>query len=152
MEDLADRATTLVANPAPVGLYSFWVGFTALLVLKMTLGSLRWFATASAKYMHSSYMMQLLLKPDITSIKFTEETLQLEKPSTMGRKLTLGLLHLHLRNSYSENTILHTSLYVIHLSILRQPELPQELAATALHSMPLVVLLFLLHIPLSAYL
>ncbi|KAK7848277.1 exopolygalacturonase [Quercus suber] len=28
MEDLADRATTLVANPAPVGLYSFWVGFT----------------------------------------------------------------------------------------------------------------------------
>lgn len=86
----------------------------ALLVLKMMLGSLRWFATASAKYMYSSYMMQvisswysfasiifwainswsgalqLLLKPDMTSIKFTEETLQLEKPSTMGRKLKLG--------------------------------------------------------------
>ncbi|KAK7849180.1 hypothetical protein CFP56_003412 [Quercus suber] len=34
----------------------------------------------------------------------------------------------------------------------RKPKPPQEFAATTLHSMPRVFLLFLLHLPLSAYL
>ncbi|KAK7814681.1 hypothetical protein CFP56_002716 [Quercus suber] len=66
--------------------------------------------------------------------------------------LDLRLLHFHLRNSHSENTILHGSLNLIHLSILRKPKPPQELSAATLHSMPRVFLFFLLHFPLSAYL
>ena len=66
--------------------------------------------------------------------------------------LDIRLLHLYLRNRHSENTILHCSLNLIHLSILRKPKPPQELAAAMLHSMPCLFLLFLLHFPLCAYL
>ncbi|KAK7858684.1 hypothetical protein CFP56_010428 [Quercus suber] len=66
--------------------------------------------------------------------------------------LDIRLLRLHLRDCHSEDTILHCSLDLIHLSILRKPKPPQELATATLHSMPRVFLLFLLHFPLSAYL
>lgn len=62
----------------------------------------------------------------------------------------IRLLDLHLRNSDGKNPILHGRFHLLHLHIFRQPEPPHELAAATLHSMPRVVLVFLLHIPLSA--
>ncbi|CAN1816259.1 hypothetical protein LINPERHAP1_LOCUS27714, partial [Linum perenne] len=61
-----------------------------------------------------------------------------------------SLLLLCLRNSNSQHTILHPSLHLIHLRILRQPEPPHELPAAPLHPVPLIVLLLLLFTPLSA--
>ncbi|KAK7843403.1 60s ribosomal protein l6-1 [Quercus suber] len=54
-----------------------------------------------------------------------------------------------LRNSNSKNPILHRSLNLIHLHILRQPETPHELATAPLDTMPRVILVFLLYLPLS---
>jgi len=62
----------------------------------------------------------------------------------------IRLLDLHLRNSDRKNPILHRPFHLLHLHIFRQPEPPHELAAATLHSMPRVVLVFLLLIPLSA--
>jgi hypothetical protein len=62
----------------------------------------------------------------------------------------LRLLHLLLGNCDSKNPILHGSLHLLHLHIFRRPEPPHELPAASLHPMPRVVLVFLLHIPLSA--
>ncbi|WRX33570.1 hypothetical protein QQP08_026057 [Theobroma cacao] len=55
-------------------------------------------------------------------------------------------------NSHSEHSIFHGSLNLIHLGILRQSEPPHELATATFHTMPSVVLVFLLYIPLSTYL
>ncbi|KAK7843402.1 hypothetical protein CFP56_012655 [Quercus suber] len=65
--------------------------------------------------------------------------------------LYIRFLHLHFRNSNSENPILHSSLDLIHLHILRQPETPHKLATTPLDTMPRVILVFLLYLPLSTY-
>ncbi|KAK3409921.1 hypothetical protein EUGRSUZ_J01986 [Eucalyptus grandis] len=62
------------------------------------------------------------------------------------------LLLLHLGNSDGEHPVLHRGLHPIHLRILGQPKPPHELPAASLHPVPRVVLVFLLHIPLAAYL
>ncbi|KAL4610729.1 hypothetical protein ACB092_08G072300 [Castanea dentata] len=64
--------------------------------------------------------------------------------------LDIRFLHLFFRNSDSENTVLHRCLNLIHLRILWQPETPQELATAALDTVPRVILVFLLYLPLSA--
>nr|ACU13976.1 unknown [Glycine max] len=66
--------------------------------------------------------------------------------------LHISLLNLFLGNSDSENPIFHRSLHFIHFCILRQSEPPHELAAATLHAMPRVIPIFLLNVPLSAYL
>ncbi|KAF4374285.1 hypothetical protein F8388_002183 [Cannabis sativa] len=65
-------------------------------------------------------------------------------------RFDIRLLHFLLGNSDSQHSILHCSLHLIHLRILRQPEPPEELPAAAFHPVPRVILVFLLHIPLSA--
>ncbi|ONI00067.1 hypothetical protein PRUPE_6G066000 [Prunus persica] len=52
-------------------------------------------------------------------------------------------------NSHTQNPILHCSLNLLYLRILWKLKPPQELAAAALHSLPFVVLVHLLYIPLS---
>ncbi|XXG61720.1 hypothetical protein AAC387_Pa05g0259 [Persea americana] len=66
--------------------------------------------------------------------------------------LIFRLLNMLLGHSYSDYSILHASFGLIHLGILRQPELPQEFAAAPLKPVPLIVLLFFLSASLSAYL
>ncbi|RWR97319.1 Alpha crystallin/Hsp20 domain-containing protein [Cinnamomum micranthum f. kanehirae] len=62
------------------------------------------------------------------------------------------LLHLLLGHCHSEHPILHSSFHLIYSGVLWQPESPKELTAAPLNAVPLVVLLFLLSAPLSAYL
>ncbi|KAK2966426.1 hypothetical protein RJ640_025974 [Escallonia rubra] len=62
------------------------------------------------------------------------------------------LLHLLLGNSDSQHSILHGGLHLIHLRILRQPEPAEEPPAAPLHAVPPVLLLFMLLLPLPAYL
>ncbi|BAT73693.1 hypothetical protein VIGAN_01120700 [Vigna angularis var. angularis] len=66
--------------------------------------------------------------------------------------LDFRLLNIFLGNSNSKNTILHRSLHFIHFCILRQSEPPQELPTATLHTMPRIVLIFLLNVSLTAYL
>ncbi|TYI92526.1 hypothetical protein E1A91_D02G076300v1 [Gossypium mustelinum] len=54
--------------------------------------------------------------------------------------------------SDSKHPILHGSLNLIHLGILRQPEPPHELAAAPFNPVPRIILVFLLHVPLPTYL
>ncbi|KAF8010795.1 hypothetical protein BT93_J1443 [Corymbia citriodora subsp. variegata] len=63
--------------------------------------------------------------------------------------LNLRFLFLRFGNSDSEHSVLHRSLHLTHLRILWQPEPPHELPAATLQSVPLVVLVLLLHLPLS---
>ncbi|KAF4374289.1 hypothetical protein F8388_002187 [Cannabis sativa] len=65
-------------------------------------------------------------------------------------RFDIRLFDFLLGNSDSQHSILHCSLHLIYLRILRQPEPPEELPAAAFHPVPRVVLVFLLHIPLSA--
>ncbi|PPR85712.1 hypothetical protein GOBAR_AA34978 [Gossypium barbadense] len=60
--------------------------------------------------------------------------------------LTLGFL------SSSLGTIFHASLNLIHLSILGQPERPQQLPTAPLNVVPLVLLLLVLLASLPTYL
>ncbi|KAI8016714.1 hypothetical protein LOK49_LG05G01228 [Camellia lanceoleosa] len=55
-------------------------------------------------------------------------------------------------SSHYEHPILHASLDLIHLGIPWQPESPEELLATPIHAVPLLILLLLLFAPLPAYL
>ncbi|KAK2966430.1 hypothetical protein RJ640_025978 [Escallonia rubra] len=61
----------------------------------------------------------------------------------------MALLHV-LGNSDSQHAVLHGSLHLIHLRVIRQPEAAEEPAAAPLHAVPPVVLLFLLPVPLPA--
>lgn len=63
--------------------------------------------------------------------------------------LDLRFLLLLLRNSYSKHSILHTGLNLIHLRILWQPELAEELPDAPLDTVPLVILVLLLFASLS---
>ncbi|KAJ6762108.1 hypothetical protein OIU74_024732 [Salix koriyanagi] len=64
--------------------------------------------------------------------------------------LDIRFLNFLLRHSHSKHPILHRSLHLIHPGILRQPEPPQELATAPLDTVPRVILVLLLHAPLSA--
>ncbi|KAF4372675.1 hypothetical protein G4B88_024219 [Cannabis sativa] len=88
-------------------------------------------ATQTAQKPHKTAQPKLLLGRDVNSFD-------------------IRLLDFLLGNSDSQHSILHCSLQLIHLRILRQPEPPEELPAAAFHPVPRVVLVFLLHIPLSA--
>ncbi|XWS28759.1 hypothetical protein CRYUN_Cryun25bG0098800 [Craigia yunnanensis] len=66
--------------------------------------------------------------------------------------LDIRLFHFQFWNSHSKHPIFHGSPDQIHLGILRQPEPPHELPTATFYAMPSVVLVFLLHVPLSAYL
>ncbi|TYJ05175.1 hypothetical protein E1A91_A12G146500v1, partial [Gossypium mustelinum] len=61
----------------------------------------------------------------------------------------IRFLHFLLRNSYCKNPIIHGSFHLIHLHVLRQPEPPHELPTATFKPVPGVVLVFLLHIPLT---
>ncbi|KAK6935887.1 hypothetical protein RJ641_032917 [Dillenia turbinata] len=64
-------------------------------------------------------------------------------------RLDLRLLLFLLWNSDGEHAILHASLHVIHLGILRKAEAAEELTTAALDAMPRVSLLLLLSALLS---
>ncbi|KAK3031073.1 hypothetical protein RJ639_035104 [Escallonia herrerae] len=60
------------------------------------------------------------------------------------------LLRLLLGDSDSQHAVLHGSLHLIHLRVLRQPEPSEETAAAPLHAVPHIGCLFLLLVPLPA--
>ncbi|KAM1294345.1 hypothetical protein ACFX13_014705 [Malus domestica] len=62
----------------------------------------------------------------------------------------VGLLLLRLWNSHTQNSILHGRINLIDPCILRKLKPPQELATVPFHSVPLVVLVRILYVPLSA--
>ncbi|CAN1167061.1 hypothetical protein LINPERPRIM_LOCUS34581 [Linum perenne] len=64
--------------------------------------------------------------------------------------LDLRLLNLHLRHRHRQHAVLHRRLHLLHLRILRQPKPPHELPAAPLNSVPRIVLILLLHVPLPA--
>jgi hypothetical protein len=64
--------------------------------------------------------------------------------------LGFRLLDLLLGHSDGEHAVLHGRLDLLRLGVLRQPEPAKELAAAALHPVPLVVLLLLLLVALAA--
>ncbi|MCD7454220.1 hypothetical protein HAX54_023975 [Datura stramonium] len=63
--------------------------------------------------------------------------------------LDIRLLRLFLWNGNSEHSILHGRLNLVHLSVLRKSESSHKFASS-LHAMPSIILIFLLHVPLSA--
>ncbi|KAJ6691965.1 hypothetical protein OIU79_013857 [Salix purpurea] len=64
--------------------------------------------------------------------------------------LGISFLDFLLRHSDSKHPVLHPCLDLIYLGILRQLEPSQELATATLNTMPCVILVFLLHAPLSS--
>jgi hypothetical protein len=64
--------------------------------------------------------------------------------------LDFRLLDILLGHSDGEHAVLHGCLDLLRLGILRQPEPAKELAAAALHPVPLVVLRLLLLVALAA--
>ncbi|QHN91667.1 17.3 kDa class I heat shock protein [Arachis hypogaea] len=71
---------------------------------------------------------------------------------TVPKVEPLRPLLFNLRDSYGQHAILHSCPDLIHISILGQPEPPNELARTSLHAVPPVILLLLLPAPLTTYL
>ncbi|RDX83863.1 hypothetical protein CR513_35175, partial [Mucuna pruriens] len=66
--------------------------------------------------------------------------------------LYIRFLNLLFGNSDSKNPIFHRSLNLINLGIIWQSEPPHELATATLDTMPSVFVVFLLNVPLTAYL
>jgi len=64
--------------------------------------------------------------------------------------LHLGLLDLGLGHGGREHAVLQPGLHLLRLGVLRQAEPAEELAAAALHAVPLVVLVLLLLTALAA--